>query len=125
MNRSLESFIAVVDDDASLRRSLANLLGSVGLSTRTFASAEQFLTAVASDVACVVLDLRLPGMSGLELAHALRAEWPGLPVLVLSAQSDASMRRRCLEAGVAAVLAKPFVPDELVTTLRSVMMRTS
>jgi FixJ family two-component response regulator len=120
MNESLESFIAVIDDDASLRRALANLLGSVGFSTRTFASAEQFLTAVASDVACVVLDLRLPGMSGLELVHALRTDWPGLPVLVLSAHSDTFTRQRCLAAGVVAVLAKPFIPDELVTTLRSV-----
>ena len=121
MNESLESFIAVIDDDASLRRSLANLLGSVGFSTRTFASAELFLTTVASDVTCVVLDLRLPGMSGLELVHALRTDWPGLPVLVLSAQSDTFTRQRCLDAGVVAVLGKPFIPDELVTTLRSVM----
>lgn len=123
MTQSLEAVIAVVDDDASLRRSLANLLGSVGMASQTFASAEQFLSDAAADIGCVVLDLRLPGMSGLELTHQLRRGWPGLPVVVLSAQSDAPTRQRCLDAGVAAVLTKPFVPDELLNTLRSAMRR--
>lgn len=125
MKQSLEPVVAVIDDDPSLRRSLTNLLGSVGLAAQSYASAELFLANGCTDlVACVLLDLRLPGMSGLELARELRAHHPDLPVVILSAQGDAATRRRCLEAGVFAFLTKPFVAKELVQTLRDALVKS-
>lgn len=123
MKQSLEAVVAVIDDNASLRRSLANLLGSVGLTAEIHASAEEFLARAQFDAACAVVDLRLPAMSGLELAYELRERAPALPLIFLTAQNDAGTRQRCLDAGAAAFVTKPFVPDELVRIIRSVMTK--
>jgi FixJ family two-component response regulator len=117
-----EPQIALVDDDASLRRSVSNLLSSAGLTVASFESAERFLeSAVVSSVRCLVLDLRLPGMSGLQLLQQLSTLELRIPTLVLTACGDEPTRQRCLSAGALAFLAKPFVGSELVETIRNML----
>ena len=114
--------IAVVDDDASLRRSLCNLLRSRGFTAEAFASAEAFLSSTRREMAgCLVLDLRMSGMSGLDLLHQLRAAGPHIPVVVLTAQGDEGTRQRCLEAGAAAFLLKPFRAEVLLAEIRATL----
>jgi len=111
--------IAVVDDDASLRRSVCNLLRSRGFTAEAFASAEEFLSSTRREMAgCLVLDLQMSGMSGLDLLHHLRAAGADIPIVVLTAHGDEGTRQRCLEAGAAAFLVKPFRADVLLAELR-------
>ncbi len=101
--------VSIVDDDASLRRSLRNLLMSVGLRVETFESAEAFLDSVhRENTGCMVLDLRMPGMSGLDLLRHLAARGTRIPVIILTAYRDDETRRRSLEAGAVEFLEKPF-----------------
>ena len=114
--------IAVVDDDASLRRSVCNLLRSRGFTAEAFASAEEFLSSTRREMAgCLVLDLRKGGMSGLDLLHRLRAAGADIPVVVLTAQGDEGTRQRCLEAGAAAFLVKPFRADMLLAEIMAAL----
>ncbi|MDI1432512.1 response regulator transcription factor [Polyangium sorediatum] len=111
--------VAVVDDDESLRQSVSSLFRSVGLSVETYSSAEAFASgAQLESLACLVLDLRLPGMSGLELTTQLRAAGSRLPIVILSAISDEDTQRRSQQAGVSAFLAKPFAAEELLSAVR-------
>src|SRR2546425_7108876 len=106
--------VCIVDDDASLRRSVRNLLTSVGFRVETFESAEAFLqSAERSRTGCVVLDLRMPGMSGLDLLGHLAATGSRIPVIILTAHSDDEARRRTLQAGAVAHLGKPFHGEAL------------
>ena len=119
MDEQVRPAIAVVDDDASLRRSLCNLLRSRGFTAEAFASAEEFLSSTRREMAgCLVLDLQMSGMSGLDLLHHLRAAGTGIPIVVLTAHGDEGTRQRCLEAGAAAFLVKPFRADVLLAELR-------
>jgi FixJ family two-component response regulator len=104
------SLIAVVDDDLSVRKSLSSLLRSVGFSVQVFASAEEF---VASDdlgrTDCTILDVRMPGMSGLELQRRLALSHPHLPVVFITAHgSDEEVRSRALKDGAVDYLSKPL-----------------
>ena len=111
--------VSIVDDDESLRRSVKNLLTSVGFQVETFASAEAFLqSAHRADTRCVVLDLRMPGMSGLDLLLHLAADGSPIPVVILTAHSDDEARRRMLQAGAVAFLGKPFHGEALVGAVR-------
>ena len=110
--------IALIDDDASMRRSLGNLLASLGFKVGAYASAEEFLVQRPAGVDCLVLDLKLPGISGLELLERLRGSQPDLRVIVLTAHGDAETRRRALALGAAAFLSKPFRTEDLVTAVR-------
>ena len=95
--------ISIVDDDASLRRSLTNLLSSLGFEVGAFASAEAFLDpSQRESTGCVVLDLRMDGMSGLELLRHLVVTGSQVPVIVLTAHGDAVARQRALQAGAVA-----------------------
>src|SRR5207249_144929 len=101
--------VCVVDDDASLRRSLRNLLTSVGFRVETFQSAETFLETVhRENTGCVVLDLRMTGMNGLDLLRHLGATGSRIPVIILTAHGDDETRQRSLQAGAVAFLTKPF-----------------
>src|SRR5271167_997601 len=101
--------ISIVDDDASLRRVLTNLFVQAGFRVEAFASAEAFQNSIhPQNTAYLVLDLRLPGMSGLEFLGHLAATRAQIPVVILTAHGDEVMRRRCLEASAIAVLPKPF-----------------
>jgi FixJ family two-component response regulator len=111
--------VSIVDDDESLRRSVRNLLTSVGFRVETFASAEAFLeSAHRGNTGCVVLDLRMPGMSGLDLLRHLAATGPRIPVIILTAHSDDEACRRALQAGAVAFLGKPFHGEALLGAVR-------
>lgn len=106
---STEALFAIVDDDEAVREALSELLEVSGWPCLTFADADTFLTAYARGrFAAVVTDLHLPGRNGLQLQQHLRCVDPDLPVIVISAQSDAAVRARCLASGAAAYLTKPI-----------------
>jgi FixJ family two-component response regulator len=114
--------IGIVDDDASLRRSLGNLLMSIGFRVETFESAEAFLESAERDrIGCVVLDVRMAGMSGLELLRHLGGCGSRIPVIMLTAQGDDDTRRRSLEAGVVAFLEKPVRTEALLDAVRTAL----
>lgn len=122
MNPHDTRVVSIVDDDASLRRSLRNLLTSVGLSVETFASAEDFLRSVERETtACLVLDLRMAGMSGLDLLRQLAVTGSRIPVVVLTAHGDDEARQRALEGGAVAFLGKPFRADALLDAVRQAL----
>ena len=108
--------VAVVDDDISVRESLESLIRSVGLQVRVFASAEEFLTAAhRRDTHCLVLDVRLPGMSGLELLRHLLSQNSKLPVIFITAHaSDDRARLEARSDWTVAYLTKPFGEDEFL-----------
>jgi FixJ family two-component response regulator len=119
VNGNEARLVSIVDDDESLRRSVKNLLTSVGFRVETFASAEAFLqSAHRADTRCVVLDLRMPGMGGLDLLLHLAATGSPIPVVVLTAHSDDEARRRTLQAGAVAFLGKPFHGEALLGAVR-------
>ena len=114
-------FVAVVDDDAGVRAALLSLLNSSGIRTRGFASAEAFLQLKdTAAVACLILDMRLPGMSGLELQRQLRAGGSNVPAIFVTAEDDAGgrLRAQVTRAGALAVLRKPFDSEELTNLVQ-------
>jgi len=114
--------VCVVDDDESLRRSVRNLLSSVGFRVETFVSAEEFLeSAHRANTGCLVLDLRMAGMNGLDLLRHLAATGSRIPVIILTAHGDQEARRQSLEAGAVAFLGKPFRSDALVDAVRTAL----
>jgi Response regulator len=118
------SVVSIVDDDGSIRRSVRNLLVSLGFQVETFDSAEDFLhSAERQRVGCLVLDLRMPGMSGLELLTHLADTDPDIPIVILTSHGDVEARESALRAGVVAFIRKPFVSDELVSAIERAMQR--
>jgi len=116
--------IAIVDDQAALREATENLLKSAGLKAVSFASAEDFLQATPLDGAgCLILDVRLPGMSGLELQQRLAADGIHVPIVFITAQedSDGQMRAQALRSGALAFLRKPFNDEDLLNAVRSAL----
>ena|SRR5213594_3741313 len=114
--------VSIVDDDASLRRSLRNLLLSVGFRVETFASAEEFLSSARREhTGCLLLDLQMPGMSGLELLRHLATANSRIPAVVLTAHGDEETRRLSLQAGAVAFLDKPFRSDALLAAVRAAL----
>jgi FixJ family two-component response regulator len=107
--------VAIVDDDKSIRDATDNLLQAAGFSTATFGDAESFLKSSRRRVAaCVVADMRMPGMSGLEMYHALLASGERIPTVLITAYPEDTLRARAREVGIACCLSKPFAPDELL-----------
>jgi len=101
--------VAIVDDDQSVQRSLQDLIESDGLSALCFGSAEHFLESEArSKAACLIADIRMPGMSGLELQAKLKAERCRIPVIFITAHGDAEMRIHAMRQGAVEFLSKPF-----------------
>jgi len=122
MSEEERRVVCVVDDDASLRRSLKNLLTSVGFRVETFPSAEAFLESVhRQNTGCMVLDLGMAGMGGLELLRHLAANGSRIPVVVLTAHGDEDTRQRTLQAGALAFLGKPFQSAALVDAVRTAL----
>src|SRR6266850_1371448 len=114
--------ISVVDDDESLRRSLRNFLRSVGFRVETFASAEEFLTsAQRENTGCLVLDLRMTGMTGLDLLRHLAEANVRMPTVIVTAHGDEEMSQRCLGAGAVAFLDKPFHGDALLDAVQTAL----
>jgi FixJ family two-component response regulator len=116
--------VSIVDDDESLRRSLRNLLGSVGFRVETFASAEAFLQSNHHDqTGCLVLDLRMPGMNGVDLLTHLSGTGSRIPAVILTAHGDDEARQRSLQAGAVAFLSKPFNGNVLIDVVRTALSR--
>ena len=111
--------VSVVDDDESVRESLAGLIRSVGLAVKVFPSAEEFLDSV--DIAgsnCLILDVRMPGIDGLQLQSQLKASHPDLPVIFITAHgSEEEIRRRALAAGALDYLLKPLSEEEVLSAV--------
>jgi FixJ family two-component response regulator len=117
--RGLGGLVSVVDDDTSVLRSLRNLLDSVDLRVETFASAEAFLASGRLvETACLVLDLRMPGMSGQELFSRIAGDDRRVPVVILTAETSDDGRERCLAKGALAFLTKPFRADDILVAVR-------
>jgi FixJ family two-component response regulator len=117
--------IAIVDDDDSLRKSLDNLLRSVGFRTQGFSSAEGFLSSNhIPDTTCLILDVRMPGMNGLELQRQLgAANWP-IPIIFVTAHVDDDARARALAAGAVDFLYKPFHEEALLNAIDTALKRS-
>jgi len=113
------SLISVVDDDESVRESLEGLISSVGFAVNTFASAQEFLNSDRlSDTDCLILDVRMPGMDGIELHRHLLASHREIPVIFITAHgSDEEMRSRALANGAVDYLIKPLSPEEVLTAV--------
>jgi len=118
---SLRPLVAIVDDDQSIRDATSNLLQSAGFLTATFADAESFLTSSEPRAACLVADMRMPGMSGLQLHQHLIASGASIPTVLITAYPSDATRLRAREAGILCCLAKPFAPDELLECVRGAL----
>ena len=107
--------VFVVDDDASARASVANLLGSVGLEARTFSSAAEFLaTAPVESPSCLILDVRLPGLSGLDLQRRMADSGTGIPIIFVTGYGDIPMTVEAMKAGAVEFLTKPYREQALI-----------
>jgi len=114
--------VVIVDDDDLMRSALQGLLKAVGLPARTFASAEEFLQSGQQyQTACLIADIRMPGMSGLELQAKLNAERCRIPTIFITAHGDAKMRMQALRAGAVEFLAKPFDDEALLESVRAAL----
>jgi FixJ family two-component response regulator len=110
--------VFIVDDDPSICEALCNLIESAGLNTRHYPSAEMFLDLWAPDMAgCLVLDVRLPGMSGIELQGKLAEAGLPIPIIVMTAHGDIPMVRKTMKAGAVEFLTKPFQDEELLMAI--------
>ena len=114
--------VAIVDDDDSMRSALQGLLRVLGVPARTFASAEEFLNSGQQhQTACLIADIRMPGMSGLELQARLNAEHCRIPTIFITAHGDEKMRMQALRAGAVEFLAKPFDDEALLESVRAAL----
>jgi FixJ family two-component response regulator len=114
--------VAIVDDDESVRIALQGLMRAVGLSSQVFASAEEFLSSGQQrDTACLIADIRMSGMSGLDLQARLNSEHRSIPTIFITAHGDTTMRMQALRAGAVEFLAKPFNDDVLLEHVRAAL----
>jgi FixJ family two-component response regulator len=114
--------VSIVDDDESVRSALQGLMKAVGLYAQAFASAEEFLQSGRQhDTACLITDIRMPGMSGLELQARLKAERCRIPTIFITAHDDTNIRMQALRAGAVEFLAKPFNDDVLLEHVRAAL----
>jgi FixJ family two-component response regulator len=117
--------IAIVDDDDALQTSLDDLIRSVGFLTQGFSSAEAFLSSNhVHDTACLILDMRMPGMSGLELQRQLGAAKRSIPIIFITAHADDDARARALTAGAVDVLYKPFREEALLNAIDAALKQS-
>jgi FixJ family two-component response regulator len=118
--------IAIVDDDEPLREALGSVMKAAGFSIDTFSSAEDFLDSPYRDTtACLILDVRLPGMSGIELQRRLLDANSRIPIIFISGHGDASYREVVMKAGAAAFLNKPVRSDALLKAIRGALATSS
>src|SRR5262252_10437326 len=116
--------VCVVDDDRSMRESLRDLLCSTGLNVQTFASAHEFLTHRRPDVpTCLVLDVQLPGLSGLELQQELAKDEAPMPIIFITGHGDIPMTVRAMKAGALEFLTKPFRDEDLLNAVAQALHR--
>ncbi len=119
-----ESKVFIVDDDSSVRKSLLRLIKSVGLTVQAFPSAQDFLDSKLHEgPACLVLDIRMPGLSGLDLQEELKIrQWP-IPIIFITGHGDVPMSVRAMKAGAADFLEKPFNDQELVDAIHKALTK--
>jgi FixJ family two-component response regulator len=116
------SLISVVDDDASVRVATDNLLSSHGYRVQTFASAEEFLQSSGlNDSSCVIADVQMPAMSGLDLLAHMRARGYNAPFIFITAFPEESVRTQALKAGAVSFLAKPFAGSVLINCIETAL----
>ena len=118
MARGSRNRIAVVDDDGAVRDSLQLLLESHGFEAQAYDSGPAFFASGPPDFDCLVVDLHMPEMSGLELVETLRVRGNGLPVVIATGRMDALLAKRVRQAEVIAVLPKPFADAELLALIQ-------
>jgi FixJ family two-component response regulator len=112
--------VAAVDDDFRVRESIASLLESAGYAPLVFSCAEEFLgSGTLGAASCVITDVRMPGMNGIELQRRIRLERPTLPVILISARQDPEIRQTAIKEGAVDVLYKPFDPTHLLKIVQS------
>ena len=117
--------VAIVDDDKSIRNATQDLLKAAGYSTATFEDAESFLdSATRATAACLVADMRMPGMSGVELYQALLASGHGIPTVIITAHPEEVTQARGRVAGLTCYLIKPFTPDELLECVHEALAKS-
>jgi FixJ family two-component response regulator len=120
--REKSKLVAIVDDDDSMRSALAGLLKTIGVPTQAFASAEEFLKSGRQhQTGCLITDMRMPGMSGLELQTQLKADHCRIPIIFITAHGDAKMRMQALREGAVEFLAKPFDDESLLGSVRAAL----
>jgi len=126
-NKNLgEALVSVVDDDRLMRSSTRRLLLADGFRVEAFASAEEFLASgLVEETACLILDLRMPGMNGLELQCRLARDFNLFPIIFLSAHGSADDERRALKAGAVEFLQKPVDKDVLLLAIRNALKTPS
>ena len=112
--------IAVVDDDRSIVRMLHRALSSEGLDVQSFGSAEEFVEAGSRDYACLILDVDLPGMSGVKLQESLINAQSDVPIIFVSGECDEATRQHVIHAGAAGFFRKPFSLKPFVAAVRSI-----
>jgi FixJ family two-component response regulator len=119
-----EAIVFVVDDDASVREALESLIRSSGLAVKTFASAADFLARPPPDVpSCLILDVRLPGLSGLDLQKQMAEAAIGTPIVFISGHGDVPTSVRAMKAGAVEFLTKPFTDHDLLDAVQQAMER--
>src|SRR5690242_14947045 len=124
MSESPMRHIGIIEDDALVREGLKDCMESAGYSVESYGSAEDFLAAhTAQRAACLILDIDLPGMSGLELQSRLSAEKEPVPVVFVTAHGTDSNREQALRNGATALLSKPVRAEELLNTVRTAIKR--
>jgi len=119
-----DALVFVIDDDAAMRRSLENLIRSVGLRVEAFASAQDFLSIKREDVpGCLVLDVRLPGLSGLDLQKRMTEADIEIPIIFITGHGDIPMSVQAMKAGAVEFLSKPFRDQELLDAIQQALER--
>ena len=118
----MTKLVAILDDDDSVRSALQGLLKAVELPAQAFATAEEFLqSGQQHQIACLIADIRMPGMSGLELQAKLKAERCRIPIIFITAHGDEKMRMQALRAGAVEFMAKPFNDEALLESVRAAL----
>jgi FixJ family two-component response regulator len=121
-SKESRKLVVIVDDDELVRESLNGLMKAAGLPALTFASAEEFLNSGKQErTACLIADIRMPGMSGLDLQARLNRDNLRIPIIFITAQGDEKMRMQALRAGAVEFLAKPFDDDVLLDSVRAAL----
>lgn len=121
-----KEIIAAVDDDFRIRESMESLLESAGYAPVVFASAEEFLgSGVLAAATCVITDVRMPGVDGIELLRRIKLQRPALPVILMSAHHSAGIRQRALDEGATAFLYKPFDATDFLNIVQSALIKAT
>ena len=116
--------VFIIDDDAGVRESIQDLVESVGLRAQSFATAQEFLSSERSDgVSCLVLDVRLPGISGLDLQHQLRRGGLRIPIIFITGHPDIPMTVKAMKSGAVEFLTKPFRDQDLLDVIQRALER--